>query len=718
MDLRFRDAEPTAEERAAIDALLGGPGSAWEGGARTEDDLRFAAHPAEDRRDQLLPALHAVNDRVGWISEGALDYICRRLTVPPAETYSVATFYSLLSVEPRPPRVLHVCTDLACQARGADAVRRDVESHLGPAGTSWQPSPCLGLCERAPAALALQAGENPTATVYGPADFSDISAFDRLSPAEGQEEAGVRPGSTVVSPEGTTARSAVAEVQQEVAGGRADGSAVPPEVAEVRQKIAGGRADGSTVPPEVAGVRPEASVASPEVAEVGPEASMAPPEVAGDRAETSVVPPEVGGVFGEAPVRAAVPQAGEPGLVLLRRVGVVDPASLDEYRASGGYAALRRAFELGPGGVIREVLEAGLVGRGGAAFPTGRKWEATARQFDRPHYLVCNADESEPGTFKDRVLMEGDPYALVEAMTVAGYATGCARGYLYIRGEYPRAIRRLEHAIATARARGLLGEDILGQGFAFDIEIRRGAGAYICGEETAIFNSIEGYRGEPRSKPPFPVEKGLFGKPTVVNNVETLVNVLPILEGGAAVYAAVGTGGSTGTKLFCVSGTVRRPGIYELPFGATLGDLLTLAGGATGTLRAVLLGGAAGAFVRADELDIPLTFEGTRAAGATLGSGVVLVLDDTVELPPFLLRIAEFFRDESCGQCVPCRVGTVRQEEALHRLSRRRSAEDLVVLREVGQAMRDASICGLGQTAWNAVESAIDRLGVFAEEAS
>ncbi|MEO3858641.1 NAD(P)H-dependent oxidoreductase subunit E [Acrocarpospora sp. B8E8] len=683
MDLRFRDAEPTAEERAAIDALLGGPESAWEGGARTEDDLRFAAHPAEDRRDQLLPALHAVNDRVGWISEGALDYICRRLTVPPAEAYSVATFYSLLSVEPRPPRVLHVCTDLACQARGADAVRRDVESHLGPAGTSWQPSPCLGLCERAPAALALQAGENPTATVYGPADFSDISAFDRLSPSESQEGAVVRPASIEVSPEGTTAPSAVAEVRQEVAGVRTDGSAVPPEVAGVH-----------------------------------PEASMAPAEVASVRPEASVVPPEVGGVFGEVPVRAAVPQAGEPGLVLLRRVGVVDPASLDEYRAAGGYAALRRAFELGPGGVIREVLEAGLVGRGGAAFPTGRKWEATARQFDRPHYLVCNADESEPGTFKDRVLMEGDPYALVEAMTVAGYATGCARGYLYIRGEYPRAIRRLEHAIATARARGLLGEDILGQGFAFDIEIRRGAGAYICGEETAIFNSIEGYRGEPRSKPPFPVEKGLFGKPTVVNNVETLVNVLPILEGGAAAYAAVGTGGSTGTKLFCVSGTVRRPGIYELPFGATLGDLLTLAGGATGTLRAVLLGGAAGAFVRADELDIPLTFEGTRAAGATLGSGVILVLDDTVELPPFLLRIAEFFRDESCGQCVPCRVGTVRQEEALHRLSRRRSAGDLVVLREVGQAMRDASICGLGQTAWNAVESAIDRLGVFAEEAS
>ncbi|MFB9839731.1 complex I 51 kDa subunit family protein, partial [Actinoallomurus acaciae] len=372
-------------------------------------------------------------------------------------------------------------------------------------------------------------------------------------------------------------------------------------------------------------------------------------------------------------------------------------------------------FALGPAAVIREALDADLVGRGGAAFPTGRKWDATARRPDHPHYLVCNADESEPGTFKDRVVMEGDPFSVIEAMTVAAYATGCRRGFLYLRGEYPRALRLLTNAVERARERNLLGTDILGSGFDFDVEIRRGGGAYICGEETAIFNSIEGYRGEPRSKPPFPVEKGLFGQPTAVNNVETLVNVLPILTGGAAAYAAVGTGGSTGTKLFCLSGTVRRPGIYELPFGATLRELLTLAGGVPEgrELRAVLLGGAAGSFVRPDELDIPLTFEGTRAAGAGLGSGVVLALDDSVDLTGLLLRIATFFRDESCGQCVPCRVGTVRQEEALHRLARGSGPADVTLLRDVGRAMRDASICGLGQTAWNAVESAIDRLGVF-----
>ncbi|MFI6698119.1 NAD(P)H-dependent oxidoreductase subunit E [Streptomyces sp. NPDC050509] len=642
MDLRFGDSKPTDEERAAVDALLGPPDSAWQGADdRTDTDLRWArgGREARERRDLLLPGLHAVNDRVGWISEGALDYLCRRLTVPPAEAYGVATFYAMFAVGPRPAKVLHVCTDLACASRGATGLRAALEERLGPAGTPtgggtggglvWQPSPCLGLCERAPAALLVQAG----APAGGQADAPAGPAAGRPAAGPGPEE---RPYATAV---------------------------VAPATADALARAA---ADPVTAP-----------------AEPG--------------------------------ARSAVPQAGQPGLTLLRRVGVVDPYSLDDYRAHGGYSALRRAFDLGPAGVIREVTDAGLLGRGGAAFPTGRKWQATASQPAHPHYLVCNADESEPGTFKDRVVMEGDPYSLIEAMTIAGYAVGAHRGFLYLRGEYPRALRLLQHAIGQARTRGLLGDDILGHGYAFDIEIRRGAGAYICGEETALFNSIEGYRGEPRSKPPFPVEQGLFGRPTAENNVETLINVLPILTGGAQAYAATGTAGSTGPKLFCVSGNVGRPGVYELPFDTTLGELLDLAR-APGTVRAILLGGAAGGFVRPDERDIPLTFEGTRAAGTTLGSGVVLVLDDTVELPRMLLRIAEFFRDESCGQCVPCRIGTVRQEEALHRIADRTGAAaagDIALLREVGQAMKDASICGLGQTAWNAVESAIDRLGVY-----
>ncbi|MCC9154999.1 NAD(P)H-dependent oxidoreductase subunit E [Streptomyces parvulus] len=651
MDLRFGDGKPTDEEREAVDALLGPPESSWEGAdrdARDETDLRWArgGREARDRRDLLLPGLHALNDRVGWISEGALDYLCRRLTVPPAEAYGVATFYAMFSVRPRPATVLHVCTDLACATAGAGELCAAVEARLGPEnGVKVERSPCLGLCERAPAALAIRAGHPPSGDISARPAFEDEAVqADSGGPGVAAPGVGTGKGRRMREPRYATAVTAPAT--------------------------------------------PEAAI----TAATTPE--DAPPEPA---------------------PALAVPQTGDPTLTLLRRIGTTDPTSLDAYRAAGGYTALRRAFALGPAGVIREVTDAGLVGRGGAAFPTGRKWQATAAQPDRPHYLVCNADESEPGTFKDRVLMEGDPYALVEAMTIAGYATGAHRGYLYLRGEYPRALARLTHAVAQARARGLLGDDVLGQGYAFDIEIRRGAGAYICGEETALFNSIEGRRGEPRSKPPFPVEKGLFGKPTAANNVETLVNVLPILTMGAQAYAAIGTPSSTGPKLFCVSGSVRRPGVYELPFGATLGELLTLAGVRDG-LRAVLLGGAAGGFVRPDELGIPLTFEGTREAGTTLGSGVVMAFDDTVPLPRLLLRIAEFFRDESCGQCVPCRVGTVRQEEALHRIAERTGAAaagDVALLREVGRAMRDSSICGLGQTAWNAVESAIDRLGAY-----
>ncbi len=418
---------------------------------------------------------------------------------------------------------------------------------------------------------------------------------------------------------------------------------------------------------------------------------------------------------------SSVPQSGSPTLRLLGRIGRVDPESLDAYLASGGYAALNRAIEIGPAGVIGEVMASKLMGRGGAAFPTGRKWDAVARATDRTRYVICNADESEPGTFKDRVLMEGDPFAVLEGMTIAAFATVSERGYLYIRGEYPLAARRMAAAIDAARAAGWLGENIRNAGFSFDVELRRGAGAYICGEETALFNSIEGKRGEPRNKPPFPVQFGLFGRPTVINNVETLVNVPPILVQGGAAYAGIGTLGSTGPKLFCVSGHVARPGVYEVDFGITLGDLIAMAGGVPGgkNIRAILLGGAAGVFVGPEKLDMPLTFEGTRAAAATVGSGVVMVFDESVDLGDILVRVAAFFRDESCGQCVPCRVGTVRQEELLQRLRSGRPigdrAEEMSLLREIGQVMRDASICGLGQTASNAIESALVMLDPFPE---
>ncbi len=633
MDLHVVGPAATPDERAAIDAVLDplvGPARAgWDGGDRDgalDGRVAHGGHAARARRDLLLPALEAAVARIGWLSQGALNHACRRLAVPPADAFGLATFYSLLPTRPRPPVVAHVCDDLACRLAGAERVCEELETLAGPPGSplrdgaaTWIRSPCLGQCERPTAALVTVAGEAPGGIVIG--EIAD--------------------GSGLLE----TIDWAV-----ELAAGPAD---------TARAELRAGAAD----------------------------------------------PIEW--------VRGLAPQAGSDELVLLARVGRVDPTSLDAYRAAGGYEALRDALAMGPDAVIAEVTAANLVGRGGAAFPTGRKWAAVAAQPSTPRYLVCNADESEPGTFKDRVILEEDPFSLLESMTIGGFAVGATRGYLYLRGEYPVARERLEGAIDQARAAGLLGPDVAGSGWAFDVELRVGAGAYIAGEETALFESIEGRRPEPRNKPPFPVESGLYGQPTAINNVETLVNVPLILRMGARQYAALGTPGSSGPKLFCVSGHVARPGVYELPFGATLREVIDLAGGVPGGrgVRAVLLGGAAGAFVGPDLLDLPLTFEDTRAAGATVGSGVVMVFDETADLVGAVRRIAAFFRDESCGQCVPCRVGTVRQEELLARLAAGHPLgsvdAELALLADLARAMRDASICGLGQTASTAIESAI-----------
>ena len=415
------------------------------------------------------------------------------------------------------------------------------------------------------------------------------------------------------------------------------------------------------------------------------------------------------------PIR--IPQQSQSDLRILGRIGKVNPKSIDDHINHGGGDALKKAIEVGSEQVIKEVIDSRLVGRGGAAFPAGIKWESVFRSSanGQRSYLVCNADESEPGTFKDRLIMEGDPFLLIESMTIAALATGCKQGYIYIRAEYPKATEHVINAIKESQNHGFLGKKILGQSLEFNIELRRGAGAYICGEETALFNSIEGYRGEPRNKPPFPTEAGLFGQPTLVNNVETLLNIPGIILEGGHQFASIGTAGSTGTKLFCLAGHVQNPGVYEVPFGVNLNEIIELAGGVSGSgrLQAVLLGGAAGTFLSKEELDIPLTFEATRKVGATLGSGAVTLFDDTVDLSAVLLRIADFFRDESCGQCVPCRIGTVRQQESLVRIFCDKSENPLDgekhLLEEIGKVMSDASICGLGHTASNAIQSALNR---------
>ncbi len=385
--------------------------------------------------------------------------------------------------------------------------------------------------------------------------------------------------------------------------------------------------------------------------------------------------------------------------------------TLAEYEANGGYRGLRRALEMPYTGVIAEVKASGLVGRGGAAFPTGVKWEGAAQAAGETKYMICNADESEPGTFKDRVLLEEDPHRLLEGMLIAAYAIGASKGYIYLRGEYPNAHKSLTAAILEARNAGYLGENVLGSGFSFEIDLRLGAGAYICGEETALFEAIEGKRGYPRLKPPFPTTNGLFGQPTAINNVETLCNVPFIIEYGAASYRQLGTEKSPGSKLFCLSGDVTRPGLYETPFGVSLRHLLNdLAGGVRGgrKLQAILFGGAAGAFATPDQLDSEMSFEGLRATGLPLGSGVVLVIDETRDLRQVLLGLGRFFSHESCGKCFPCQIGTRRQLEILERIAAGKTLPgDAQRLSDVGLTMTDASLCGLGQTAASAVLSAL-----------
>lgn len=543
-------------------------------------------------RTALLPALHAAQAIYGYLPEAVATQVAHALNIPLVDVFGVIDFYAMFYREPVGKTVIHVCNDPACAMAGADRLLKMMSQKmvLDQVGDQMiqtitvERSPCLGLCEHAPAMLV----------------------------------------------QGTAVGEATVDSYTELIAGQ--------------------------------GKRP-------------------------------------------------VSRLGGSIRLLTANCGRNHPTSLGEYEQGGGYRALKRALEWNPERVIAEIKAAGLVGRGGAAFSAAVKWESAAKAAGQPKYVVCNADEAEPGTFKDRVLMEDDPHSILEGLIIAGYAIGAAQGYWYIRGEYAYPFEIVQEALNQARQAGYLGENILGTEFSFNIELRRGAGAYICGEETALFESIEGKRGFPRIKPPFPTTQGLFGRPTVINNVETLANVPLIIRNGATAYRQIGTEKSPGPKLFCVSGDVVRPGLYEVPFGLPFRQLLEeLAGGVHPGHRfqAALFGGAAGAFATAQDLDVRLTFEDLRTAGLPLGSGVITVFDETRDLRDVLLRLAHFFADESCGKCYPCQIGTQRQFEILQRVLAGESLPgDLERLQDVGWTMTDASLCGLGQTAASAVLSAL-----------
>ncbi len=416
--------------------------------------------------------------------------------------------------------------------------------------------------------------------------------------------------------------------------------------------------------------------------------------------------------------KVEVPSLQETGFyktqmrVALRNCGVINPEQIDEYIAMDGYAALGKVLtEMTPEEVIQVMKDSGLRGRGGAGFPTGLKWEFAAKNKVPQKYVVCNADEGDPGAFMDRSVLEGDPHAVLEAMAIAGYAIGANKGYIYVRAEYPIAVKRLEIAIGQAREYNLLGKDIFGTGFDFDIEVRLGAGAFVCGEETALLTSIEGNRGEPRNKPPFPANKGLFGQPTIINNVETLANIPQIILKGADWFASMGTEGSKGTKVFALGGKIVNTGLVEIPMGTTLREIIFDIGGGIPNgkkFKAVQTGGPSGGCIPAEYLDMPIDYDNLKKIGAMMGSGGMIVMDETTCMVDVARFFLDFTVDESCGKCTPCRIGTRRLLEMLDKItSGNGTLEDLDKMEELCKYIQANAMCALGQTAPNPVLSTL-----------
>ena len=398
--------------------------------------------------------------------------------------------------------------------------------------------------------------------------------------------------------------------------------------------------------------------------------------------------------------------------VALRNCGVINPESLDEYVANDGYQALAKCLtEYTPEQVIQIVTDSGLRGRGGGGFPTGRKWALTAPNKADQKYVVCNADEGDPGAFMDRSVLEGDPHCLIEAMAIAGYAIGASMGYVYVRAEYPIAVRRLQIAIDAAREAGLLGKDIFGSGFDFDMEIRLGAGAFVCGEETALMTSIEGNRGEPRPRPPYPAVKGLYGKPTVENNVETFANIPQIILKGAEWFASMGTEKSKGTKVFALGGKIKHTGLVEIPMGTTLREIIEEIGGGIPNgkkFKAAQTGGPSGGCIPANLIDTPVDYDNLIAIGCMMGSGGLIVMDEDTCMVDMAKFFLEFTVEESCGKCTPCRVGTKRLLEKLEKITQGKGTlQDVDDLEQLCYYIKENSLCGLGQTAPNPVLSTL-----------
>ena len=653
---------------------------------------RHAARPGG-----LLPALHAIQDELGYVPPEAVPAVAEAFNISRAEVHGVISFYHLFRTTPPGRRTLYLCRAEACQAMGARALESHTKERLGidfhettaDGRISLEPIYCLGNCACSPAVMIDD-------FVHGRVTPERLDAL--LEESRGEPEAatpGMPEGShTVFVPRDTTALSMGADDVAAAIAGEAAGRGE--SVTVVRNGSRGLYWLEPMIEVEAGGVR---------------------------HAYGPVQPADVPGLFD-----AGFLTAGEHGLALgpteempylagqsrltFARVGITDPLSLVDYRAHGGYEGLAKAVGLSREEIVDIVTESGLRGRGGAAFPTGIKWRTVLNAEGAQKYVTCNADEGDSGTYADRMVMESDPFVVIEGMTIAGLAVGATQGYVYLRAEYPLAIRIMNEAIGIAEAADLLGENVMDSGQAFHLEVREAAGAYICGEETSMLESLEGKRGVIRYRPPLPAVKGLFGAPTIVNNVITLASVPIILAEGAEYYRDYGTGRSRGTLTVQLAGNVKRGGLVEIGFGRTLRELLEDFGGGTATgrpIRAVQAGGPLGAYIHPSQFDTPLDYEAFDGIGGMIGHGGLVVFDDTVDMGEQARFAMEFCAIESCGKCTPCRIGAVRGVEVIDRiLSGDDESGNLLLLRDLCDTMVAGSLCALGGMAPFPVISVLD----------
>ena len=652
--------------------------------------------------DALIEVLHTAQELFGFLQNDILHYIAHGLKLPPSRVYGVATFYHFFSFAPKGKHTCVVCTGTACYVKGADALLAAIERDAGD-DRGQDVGRRAGLADDGPLPGRLRAGPRGRLRRRG---LRQAGAGVGPGTAERMETRWI---SLISARSRDRERAARKPFRIRCCGAASCLSSGSKTVLDGLEAAVADAGLGDRVQVSEVGCM--------RLCCEGPLVQVDPDGPFYQRVAPARRPPRSSAALdGVTTADAHRGDAGQPFFarqlaIVLENSGLVEPERIESYIEADGYQALYHVLrEMNPAEVVEEITRSGLRGRGGAGFPTGLKWETVAKQPGDRKFVVCNADEGDPGAFMDRSVLESDPHRVLEGMAIAGYAIGASQGFIYVRAEYPLAVRRLETAIKQAKRLGLLGSQIFDSPFDFELDIRIGAGAFVCGEETALIHSIEGKRGVPRPRPPYPTEQGLWGMPTLINNVETFANVPPIIRHGADWFAGIGTEKSKGTKVFALAGKIRNTGLVEVPMGTTLRQIVEEIGGGVpeGTIKAVQTGGPSGGCIPAERLDTPVDYESLTQVGSIMGSGGMIVMDEDTCMVDVARFFMDFCMDESCGKCIPCRAGTVQMHRLLTRIGQGLgSRDDLCKLEALCDMVKHTSLCGLGQSAPNPVLSTL-----------